>query len=93
MDNVQQKIVEKNERNVFSRALHAKSDKDAIATWKQEFNRILQIFNVDVKGICRDLSVLKESALNQHHLVSATRLTNQMLQRLPSLTRLIERSV
>ena len=28
---------------------------------------------VDVKGIRRDLSALKEGALNQRHLVSATR--------------------
>ena len=50
MDNVQTRIVDKNERNAFSRALHAKGDKDAIAAWKQEFNRILQIFNVRPVG-------------------------------------------
>ena len=46
MDNVQEKLAEKNERNAFSRALHAKGDKDAVAAWKQEFNKILHIFNV-----------------------------------------------
>ena len=50
MDNAQKNIVEKNERNVLSRALHARSDKDAIAAWKQEFNRILQIFSVRQVG-------------------------------------------
>src|SRR5260221_3467539 len=36
----------KNQRNVFSRAFHAQSDKDAIAAWKQHLNRILITFNV-----------------------------------------------
>ena len=96
MDNAQRRIIKKNERSVFSRALHAKDDKDAIAAWKQEFNKILHIFNVrsvssarhsltessqtelqidvmvDVKGIRRDLSAIKEGALNQYHLVSTT---------------------
>ena len=51
MDNAQTTIVDKNERNVLSRALHAKSDKGAIAAWKQEFNRILQILKVRPVGI------------------------------------------
>ena len=46
MANIQASIGEKNKRNMFSRALHAQSDKDAIAAWKQDFLRILQIFNV-----------------------------------------------
>ena len=31
---------------MVSRAFHVKSDKDAIAGWKQDLNSILQIFNV-----------------------------------------------
>ena len=50
MANIQRKIDERNKRNVFSRALHAQGDKDAIAAWKQEFNKILQIFNVRSVG-------------------------------------------
>ena len=50
MDNVQTRIADKNERNAFSRALHAKSDKDAIVAWKQEFNKILQILDVRLVG-------------------------------------------
>jgi len=46
MADVQEKVVKKNERNVVARAFYAKSDKDAIAAWKQEFSKILQIFQV-----------------------------------------------
>ena len=33
-------------RNRASRFLHARSDKDKIAAWKLELDRILQVFNV-----------------------------------------------
>ena len=46
MTSIQGKIVEKNGRNPLSRAFYAKSDKDEIAAWKQEFMMILGIFNV-----------------------------------------------
>ena len=52
MTDIQGKIIEKNERSVLSRAFRAKSDKDAIAAWKQEFNKILQIFNVRQSRFC-----------------------------------------
>ena len=50
MDDVQEKVIEKNDRNVFARAFYTKSDKDAIAAWKQEFSTILQIFQVRSVG-------------------------------------------
>ena len=43
---MQRKIVEQNGRNSISRLLHAKSDKETIATWRLDLNRILDIFNV-----------------------------------------------
>ena len=43
---VQERMIEKEERNVLSRAFWAKTDKDTIATWKEEFNKILRIFDV-----------------------------------------------
>ena len=46
MASIQRKIVEKNERSIVFRAFYAKSDKDEIAAWKQEFKTILEIFNV-----------------------------------------------
>ena len=53
MADVQGKVIEKNERGVLSRTFYAKTDKDAIAAWKQEFNKILQIFNV--RSVCSKL--------------------------------------
>jgi len=46
MNVIQGRIVEKNERNVLSRAFSAKGDKEEIVAWKQEFKTILEIFNV-----------------------------------------------
>ena len=46
MASIQGRIIEKNERNLLSRGFYAKSDKDEIAAWKQEFKTILEIFNV-----------------------------------------------
>ena len=43
---IQDKITEKGGRNLPSRLVHAKSDKDAIAGWKLDLNRILQVFTV-----------------------------------------------
>ena len=43
---IQEKIVEKGGRNLVSRLAHAKNDKETIATWKLDLNRILHIFNV-----------------------------------------------
>ena len=50
MTSIQGKIVVKNGRNILSRAFYAKSDKDEIAAWKQEFKTILEIFNVRSAG-------------------------------------------
>jgi len=43
---IQAKIIEKRGRNLLSRLAHAKNDKETIATWKLDLNRILHIFNV-----------------------------------------------
>ena len=39
-------FIEQGERSAVSQVLHSKNDKDAIAAWRQDLNRILQIFNV-----------------------------------------------
>ena len=46
MDDIQERVFEKNDRSVLARAFYVKSDKDAIVAWKQEFSKILQIFQV-----------------------------------------------
>jgi hypothetical protein len=38
------------ERNPLSRLFHARNDKDMIAGWKQDLNKILHIFNVRLVG-------------------------------------------
>jgi len=45
-DEIQRNIIERNKRNVISRRYHAKDDKEAIATWRLDFNRIRRVFDV-----------------------------------------------
>jgi len=43
---IQKRVIKRSKRNVVSRLFHAKNDKEAIAGWKSELNKILVIFNV-----------------------------------------------
>ena len=43
---IREKVIKQSNRNPISRHLHAKGDKDTIAAWKLDLNRILQVFNV-----------------------------------------------
>jgi len=43
---VQRKVIKRSGRNAASRLFHAKSDKETIAAWRVELNRILHVFNV-----------------------------------------------
>jgi hypothetical protein len=43
---IQRKVIKRSRRNVVSRLLHSKNDKEVITTWKSDLNRILHIFNV-----------------------------------------------
>ena len=43
---MQKNVIKQGERNRVSRMLHAKSDKETIATWRSDLNGILQVFNV-----------------------------------------------
>jgi hypothetical protein len=47
------KIIEKGKRNAVSRLLHAKNDKEVIATWKSDLSKILLIFNVSSVVVLR----------------------------------------
>ena len=46
MAEIQGKVTEKGKRNVLSRVVYAKDDKEAIAGWKSDLNSILNVFNV-----------------------------------------------
>jgi hypothetical protein len=43
---IQRKVIKQSGRNAVSRLLHAKNDKETIAGWKLELNRILHVFSV-----------------------------------------------
>ena len=43
---IQAKVLKRSGRGSVSRFLHSKGDKDAIAAWKSDLNRILHVFNV-----------------------------------------------
>jgi hypothetical protein len=43
---IQEKIIKIGKRNAASKFLHAKNDKEAIASWRQDLDRLLNIFNV-----------------------------------------------
>ena len=43
---VQRKVIKQGGRNAVSRFFHARDDKEMIAAWKYELNRILHVFNV-----------------------------------------------
>ena len=46
MAEIQSEIVKQSRRNIGSRLLHAKNDKEEIAGWKLDLNGILHVFNV-----------------------------------------------
>jgi hypothetical protein len=43
---IREKVVKQGKRNAFHRFALSKTDKDKIAAWKQDFLRVLHIFNV-----------------------------------------------
>ena len=58
-----------------SRLFHAQNDKEAIAAWRLDLNRVLQVFNVrSVRSVplsaVANISLQTELAINTHVLVS-----------------------
>ena len=43
---IQEKVMKRGGRHSISRFFHSRDDKDAIAAWKSDLNRILHVFNV-----------------------------------------------
>jgi hypothetical protein len=64
---IQGNVVKRGKRHAVSRFFHAKSDQDAITTWRRDLNRILHIFNVrSVSSIGRLLRVhLSDGAVDE----------------------------
>ena len=76
VDKIHEKVSEKGERNRFSRALQAKSDKDTIAAWKSDLNRILQVFTVRLITCVRSSLTVRfqaQVAVNTNVIVSEIR--------------------
>ena len=46
VNEIQTNIVKWNKRNTISRRFHAKDDKEAIAAWRSDLDRVLHVFNV-----------------------------------------------
>ena len=62
---IQGKVLKRSGRGSVSRFLHSRDDKDAIAAWKSDLNRILQVFSV--RSTCSyyvvaDYSILRLSS-------------------------------
>ena len=75
MGEIQRHIIERGKRNVISRHYHAKDDKEAIATWRLELNRILPVFNVcPITPARRSLTFRLQIELgaNTHATISGT---------------------
>ena len=84
MAQIQESVIELNNRNTISRVFHAKSDHDAVVGWNSDLNRILQIFNVRSTVLSLDtlltthfqteLALHVDAAVsNVHHDVANTR--------------------
>ena len=46
VDGTRENVVKRGRRNVISRHYHAKDDKEAIVTWRLDFNGVWHVFNV-----------------------------------------------
>ena len=73
---IQKRVIKLSRRNPVSRLFHAKNDKEMVAAWKSDLNRILHVFNV-----CPAISVLPpltvhpqtELSMNTHVVVTDIR--------------------
>ena len=70
---IRNKVIKQSGRNAASRLFHAGNDKDIIAAWKSELNRILVVFNVCSFRSCSDLAncpLQTGLALNTHTIIT-----------------------
>ena len=57
MDEIQGNIITRGKRNPISRRFRAKDDKEAIAAWRSDLDRILRVFNVGSVASVRPLLI------------------------------------
>ena len=74
---IQGEVLKRGGRGRVSRFLHSRDDKDVIAAWKSDLNRLLHVFNVRSVRLClvvTDFPPLKtELILNTHTIVTGIR--------------------
>ena len=73
MTEIHGKAIKQSKRNAVSRLLRAKSDKDAIAAWKLDLDRILRVFNVCyivTVWLLLTVHIQTELAINNHAMIS-----------------------
>ena len=76
MAEIQRKIVKQGKRNAVSRYFRATNDKETIAGWRSDLNRILHVFNVRLVVFVWPLLTVRsqtELAMNTHVTVSEIR--------------------
>ena len=76
MAEILEKVIKRSGRNPVSRFLHAKNDKETIATWKADLTRILHVFNVRAVAFTWPSLITPfqtELAMNTHVTVSGIR--------------------
>ena len=76
MAEIHRKVIKQSGRNAASRILQAANDKDTIAAWKLDLDRILQVFNV--RSIVPSwssltVSIQTELIMNTHIAISDMR--------------------
>lgn len=72
---IRRKAIKRAKRNVVSRFLHAKNDKEMITSWKADLSGILHVFNVRLIVSVQLLLTIcsqTELAINTHHNVVNT---------------------
>jgi hypothetical protein len=53
---IQERVIKKGKRNLLSRLAHAKNDKETLASWRSDLNRILHVFNVRFGRFCSTIA-------------------------------------
>ena len=76
---IQRDVTKRGQRSGVSRVFHAKNDKETIATWRLDLNRILHVFNVRLVTLAR--TTLKLTVCFQTELAISTSMAMSELQR------------
>ena len=80
---IREKVMRRSGRHRISRFLHSRDDKDAIAAWKSDLNRILRVFNVCSGCLCFATADL---------CLSRPNLSSTLIQSLPICARMCRKS-